>query len=1458
MQVIPLLGPTYRALALGVGVLMLLAPLGAQPRIEENRGDFVGLIEAVRVGDLSGIEHRLQAGTDINRLGGNEERGYRYPALFHALHARQWAAATLLISRGADVSTMIEKQAPFSLAAGFGSIEVARQIWARLPEAERRRLLTENDSWVTALEFGHLDVVRDLQALGFALQDKERGAVALHAAVGSGRADCVDYVLGLKISPNERKDAATALARAAGQGHVEIIERLLAAGADIDAISPKLPDVTYWFKGEVTALMAAVIKGEPEAVAALLKHRASPALLDNGAIRWADLMGDEESFRLLRNAGAPEPVAFSFREWLAEGDRANISNNARRGVLAADIAHLLASAPIAADENPTALARSTRLAIVPLSAGLEAEEGLLAARLSRLNGAVLLERAEVRRIINERTLTQGFGRTPSENSRLGGLLGADALVFLQVRQQGKQAIMETRVVSVTTGLVTSVQLSARDGKSPEPWADTTVRQCAADVNRIFTSPRDAKLVAVMPLTASTSGVEARETESRLTLLLASQLARLPGVFLLERGELDRLRAEGGAVDQELLKSSWLVSGSVEVIGAQAGREAENVLSLRLEPGLRGKVQSVRLTGPASGPVALVRAVVNEVGAVLSVETDGSWNPLHEAEAYFAKGRAFADSRMWVEAQAAMEAAWALGLQSDAVQKERINTAAKRALFSATNFTGKTHGPIWVRDFTGSQRGVIKEVTLRDVIVDRAPLSFPSGDDRELVMDDYLELAERILDWLDRGLSIDGGQVRQADFQSLVVGPVWDAATLPLQLGEALSYQHNYRLEYAELRSRLLAVNTRALGVAKARGFKNAHHTLQGIRCRLMAWWQPDEALFTKEIRQVLHEARESKPVVSGHPVWGSALRSGLAQMDLIGGRASQAWVRMARVLVKSTDAEERLLGLAWLSRELSPGPAERIRVQLQAEFSSVLESDQAWTGTLWEMAYDASLEPGPYRGPVDVAPWYGDALRFSRVSQPKISIVATCWDAGADGLRELPEQRAFDFKSFERKAALIQERGPSCLLWHYSTFDGFSDIELQRIVHAVERTVPVINEVRKNPDAKNYYLSPQSWLARLNRALTDQKLKLRLAQTPSLKFGPPRWFFPEKQVTTVDGDPRASVIDYFGYQFNGEAWWRAVSPGYTQTTIFRFGPDGRPENPITHVNRQDGGFYTIGESRGGWSVHRGGDVVEDYIAVQAKGQNQKGGARMNECVRLYDRREGTWITLAPPFPVNMIVDVRILAGNVYFSFLYNPETEKTPSLDWMDYARKGEPTWGVAEYCIARKSYRLLASSRRNPAESPADGNGNEYGELNRISPTEMVVGRDNKWVYDVTGQLWRKSTASDIAAVKAATVSPLEIEAGGDIWVVTFSSGSKITFSRKNINQGKRPSSIKLPVEMDMGGGGVELDPALVRRVEEVNRYEFYGTPYGIALTGRNFYAWVPLNELKPVVEEAVRRLVD
>lgn len=1455
--------------ALAVVMGLVVGASAAERKDTPDTALFVKLVDAARLGDVTGVNRALNEGADINRVDGwptprpGTPKPVQRTALFHAMQAGRPETSAVLIERGVDVVTVMDGQTPLGWAGTFGDMDSLLGIWAKLREAERAELLRKNESWEGALEYGQIDAVKELERLGFSLRGADGGTRALNLAVASGRLECVDHVLALNLkSLDGHWNGVTALARAAGQGDVAIMQRLLDRGAAVDVPSMRLADEKSWQAGyRVTPLVTAVIKGEPEAVAVLLKRGAKADALENQAIRWADLLGDETSFRLLRNAGAPEPGAFSFKERIAA--KTGYGRQMRTsGMVEAGLTAMLASgAPRAAGGEAATvgeLARPTKLAIVPLSPGLENAEALLAAQLSGLAGATVLERADVRRIAGERALIEGFGRSPSENKRLGGLLGADALVVLQLNRQGDASILEARVVSVATGLVTSLQATVWDATTLERWVGTMVRQVMADEPRIFTAPENAKLVAVVPLTASTTGPTARETERRLTLLLSAQLARLPGVFLVERRELDRLRLEADDTNRTLLTSSWLVSGSVEVLEHDGRREAENTLSLKVKTHADDAIHTVRKTGVANDPIALVRTAAAEIAGLIAVTNGGNWKPEAEAEVFFGKSKEFSKRRLWGEAQVTAEAAWALGLQNDAVLRQRVETAVRRVMLPHEGLTERTYN---LQPLPRTRERVEAEC---------APLILgePGTYAREeLTFEDYVEQAEGMIEWYARTLHRTDKKFGGQDYDRWLAGGVWDAATLPLQLGEALSYQRKHGTELNALRERLLAVNAEALATAKAGGFATAYHTLLVIRCRLLPWWEPNEARFQDEVLKVLHLARSEKLAMAGHPVWSGVHKAGDAQMGRVSSRSSQAWGRLARRLAKSADAEERFLGLAWLSHDLLPGRRDVVRRQLKEQVGGLLEADIAWAGVIWGNAYDRGKEAGENYAETPWGPWYYNALRASRrktgfLPDPRKEY----WSVGPGGGSDwdsLADVREFDLRNLERKVAVIERRGAACLLnWGDTlTRTGLRDEDLERMMAAIKRVEPVLSEALKGVVGdKPSALNAPEWLRFLEDELAKSRQEDRVSTTPAILFGSAGRLFRDDENLDASDLTKSWNLAYLMFRAGDDIWCSARHARWGRTVFFKIGPQGRPLEIVSHDD-QDAGGVMLGLTAINRVAPGGADITDDMFVVRARGRRGAGLSIFSELLRLYDRRAGTWVTLTPSFPVNMIYDVKVLKGTVYFSFLYNHEVDNARGRLEDDYLKKGEPLWGIGEYTIATRSWRLLASSRRSPAESRWDVAGREFRRLIKLSPTALTAEGSTDWIYDLETKEWRAGTAAEQVAIRQALAPVLELEAGGERWKVTGSWGNH-GMHAFTVRKGPPREWIHVWIDTDVDlaalPSSLRAHEAAFAAMRSAARKGMYirVTPAGALHANGNYYTWTPVAEIQRGLNEAVQRM--
>jgi hypothetical protein len=275
----------------------------------------------------------------------------------------------------------------------------------------------------------------------------------------------------------------------------------------------------------------------------------------------------------------------------------------------------------------------------------------------------------------------------------------------------------------------------------------------------------------------------------------------------------------------------------------------------------------------------------------------------------------------------------------------------------------------------------------------------------------------------------------------------------------------------------------------------------------------------------------------------------------------------------------------------------------------------------------------------------------------------------------------------------------------------------------------------------------------------------------------------------------------------------------------------------------------------------GADITDDMLVVRALGRRQAGLSIFSELMRLYDRRAGTWTTLTPPFPVNIIYDVKVLKGTVYFSFLYNHEVDTARGRLEEDYLKKGEPLWGIGEYTVATQSWRLLASSRRSPAESRWDVAGREFRRLIKLSPTALTAEWSTDWIYDLETKDWRAGTAAEQVAIKQALTPIVELDAGGERWKVTDTWGN-YGMHAFTVRNGPPMEWVHVRIDTDVDLAALpaslrahEAAFAAMRSAAKKGMY-IHVTPAGAIHTYGNYYTWTPMAEIQRGLNEAVQRM--
>jgi hypothetical protein len=183
-------------------------------------------------GDLETVRQCLEEGEDVNApdLG--------QTPIFYAAKSGQLEIARLLLDYGADVSTSASGgHTPLMVAAGLGNVAMVQ-------------LLVEAGA-------------------GLDVQDEEGRTAVFHAAEADQPAaiealDTLGADVKLRRRPTWGNSLDTPLMLASARGYTEVVERLLAAGADVDALNSQCASSLFWAAyGGHAATVEALLRGQP-------------------------------------------------------------------------------------------------------------------------------------------------------------------------------------------------------------------------------------------------------------------------------------------------------------------------------------------------------------------------------------------------------------------------------------------------------------------------------------------------------------------------------------------------------------------------------------------------------------------------------------------------------------------------------------------------------------------------------------------------------------------------------------------------------------------------------------------------------------------------------------------------------------------------------------------------------------------------------------------------------------------------------------------------------------------------------------------------------------------------------------------------------------------------------------------------------------------------------------------
>jgi hypothetical protein len=310
-------------------------------------------------------------------------------------------------------------------------------------------------------------------------------------------------------------------------------------------------------------------------------------------------------------------------------------------------------APLAVAADPAG--RVPRVAILAAAAQRGLAD-LLTAELSQQRNLELVERDAIDRVLNELSLSAVQAGDGEQGAKLGDLLAADALLFVEPEPQSQPPQVRLKLVETRTGI--------RLGDWPVPAAEigagdladvlAGLRQAAA---KLGVPPGDRHLVGMIGIRPEVATSDLATLARVVTALVERDLAALPDVVVLDRAQLRRLTTERDltGLELELKASSQLVAGGIRRAGDRLA------LTLKLTPTKGGASRAATRTS-AADLATLRRATVEALAALVDTEpppVPARADAAAESAQLAALARRLCDLEAYAEAIRVAEAAYVL-------------------------------------------------------------------------------------------------------------------------------------------------------------------------------------------------------------------------------------------------------------------------------------------------------------------------------------------------------------------------------------------------------------------------------------------------------------------------------------------------------------------------------------------------------------------------------------------------------------------------------------------------------------------------------------------------------------------------------------------------------------------------------------------------------------------------------
>jgi hypothetical protein len=320
--------------------------------------------------------------------------------------------------------------------------------------------------------------------------------------------------------------------------------------------------------------------------------------------------------------------------------------------------------------------RAATVGVIPVGPETIAAADALTAALSTLTNVVVVERAQLQKVIQEQALALN---QPQSLVKAGRLLGADGLIWIEKRTpQPSREILSLRMAAITPGVVILENQFSLPLSSLSDWASNYARRIEYVLPKLDVRLEEAVPVSIGSLRASVAAGDAGSLEAELTALLRLRLAQEPSVFVLERRGLMELQTEKDltAAEEPFWNGAVVVDG---IINRDVVSQTSVTIHVRIAAARQPATELV-VSGSRTALQVLIDELVAKILASLGKKgTMPVWQAKAEAENFLQEAQWAASWGLWPQAANHADTAWALGKRTPLVGAYRVTGRAWHCL-----------------------------------------------------------------------------------------------------------------------------------------------------------------------------------------------------------------------------------------------------------------------------------------------------------------------------------------------------------------------------------------------------------------------------------------------------------------------------------------------------------------------------------------------------------------------------------------------------------------------------------------------------------------------------------------------------------------------------------------------------------------------------------------------------------